>query len=143
MRHVASILKQAPQDVQPPLLGLLAPCQAAAYQEIVGTLLERGFTKEQIDQWDRGPEFELDLTAMWVLTKGGALEAFSDLYLARLDRRKELKTVQVFVNGQWIRPDTAPLGPGVVSYGEPDWAAQGGVFNWPSPDEVSTRPIRW
>ena len=94
----------------------------SAYQEILGRLLRRGFTKAQIDLWDRGREFQQSLGVYFALVNGGAYQGYDTLTIDRLDRRCELDTVLVFVAGVWVIP---PAGnPGLVTTG-------GGVSDWP------------
>ena len=121
---------------------IVAQANAAAYQEVLGALLQRGFTKAQADGWDRRVEFQRDLMTYWALVNGGALESFSDLFIRSLDRRKELKEVQVFVGGAYVNPLAGINAPGVCSFGG---ASPGGtVFNWPDPDDANLgNPTRW
>lgn len=75
---------------------LVKECHASAYYDVRGALLQRGFTAAQVDAWDRGAEFERDLTLYWCLVRGGLqVHAISAEQLDRLDRRKELETVLV------------------------------------------------
>ena len=134
---VAITLKKTPDELvgsAPYWAALVQQAHVSAYQDVVGRLLARGFSKGQVDAWDRGAEFERDLTVFWALTRGGMLEAFSDLSMKPMDRRKELDTVQVFVRGVYINPDSGQHGPGLCSYGSINDARMG-IFNGPAPPE--------
>jgi hypothetical protein len=77
-------------------------CQEAhlsAYRDVRGALLMRGFAPGQIDQWDRGAEFERDLGLYWALVRGSNVHSFDQTAIDRLDRRKELETVMVELAG--------------------------------------------
>ncbi len=123
---------------------LVNEANRAAYQEVLGNLLQRGFTKAQVDAWDRRVEFQRDMMLYWSLTKGGALEGFSDLFIRALDRRKELKEVQVFVSGAYVNPLAGINAPGVCSFGPSSGTAAGTIWNWPDPDDDRlNQPTRW
>lgn len=113
----------------------------AGYQDVLGALLARGFSKAQVDAWDRLGEFHLSQALYWALVNGGATldQAHPDA-LKALDRREDLKSVLVFANGVWVQP---PAGnPGLVVTAGPD--ASGGVFSWPDPDDSNLgRPTVW
>ena len=86
---------------------------AAAYQDIFNALIRRGFTPAQIAAWDRGPEFENHIALFWCLVNGGGLQQYDPTYIKMLDRRPELRTVEVSNNGVWQSPGIAPpSGPG-------------------------------
>lgn len=48
---------------------IITSSRLAAYRQIVGHFLGLGFTKTQIDEWDRGADFELHLAQYAVLIK--------------------------------------------------------------------------
>jgi hypothetical protein len=103
----------------------------SAYQEVCGQLLVRGFLIAQIDAWDRLLEFVSDQMLFFSLVRGGVLEAFSSEYLKLIDRREELKTVQVFVSGVYVNPDVGASGPGQVGSGTAVGTGASSVFNYP------------
>lgn len=82
----------------------------AAYYEVLGKLLARGFTQANILAFDRGAEFEKDIALFWCLVRSGAYAGFDGATLQALDRRKELETVLVFVSGVWIQPASGEAG---------------------------------
>ncbi len=113
----------------------------AGYQDMLGALLNRGFSKAQVDAWDRAAEFNLSQSLYWAMVNGGVTldQAHPDA-LKALDRREELKSVLVFVGGVWVQP---PAGnPGLVTTAGPSLA--GGVFAWPDPDDGQLgTPTHW
>lgn len=101
---------------------LITAANIQAYQIIVDTLLQRGWSKTIIDQWDRGAEFQRDIGVWKCLTQGSAMspQQYSNVALSTLDRRSELKTVAVTIGGVWQeageiygQPQT---GPGAISF---------------------------
>ena len=114
---VASTLQKA----SVPLTGfwdeIITAANLSAYWEIVGQLSARGFTKAQIDAWDRGPEFQRALGVFWALNHQAAQAAtdeYSRVNLKEFDRRMELSgnpskgitAVVVTASGVFQRPET-------------------------------------
>lgn len=106
-----------------------------AYYIILDALLQRGWSKTDIDQWDRGFEFQRDIGVWKCLTQGSAMAPtlYSGTALAQLDRREELKRVAVTINGVWKdateiygQPQT---GPGSVIFPNQCWP-NGSVGPW-------------
>lgn len=88
---------------------ILGRSHTSAYWDIVNALLKRGYSKTQIDQWDRGAEFEKDLACFWSLARaaGQNPDAFNEAYLAEgklLDRRAELAEVVFTIGGVIVDP---------------------------------------
>ena len=83
--------------------------RTAAYGFIVNKLLARGFTKAQIDQWDRGEEFETDIGVWWCLERGAAQnpDAQNEAQLAekKLDRRWELDDIVFTIGYAVVEPE--------------------------------------
>ena len=92
-----------------------------AYYDILAAFLIRGYTKAQVDTWDRGAEFQTDLGAFYALTNGAVVfpDGFDDKPLQVLDRRKEL----------WGDKDT-PKTPLMASGAYVDPAGTRGQPNW-------------
>jgi len=88
----------------------------SAYWEIVGRLSARGYSRTQIDAWDRGQEFQRSIGLFWALNHPAAI-APADEYgrdnLKYFDRRDELsgnasagiEAVQVTIDGEFQSPE--------------------------------------
>lgn len=112
---------------------------ARAYNTILGTLLARGYTKAQVDSWDRGGEFESDLTVYFALSWGGATESLDPAKLAAFDRREELKEAQVYAAGVLLDPAGSA---GQVTTGTYSTAED--TFVWPDPEDPQKGQVaRW
>lgn len=86
----------------------------AAYADIIGALLARGYTAAQIATWDARKTFQLHQGMFWALYGAkGADDPDSERW-AKFDRREELKTVALVAGGVII---TDPAKAGAVSYG--------------------------
>lgn len=117
---------------------LVARCHVAAYQEIVGALLARGFTQAQIDAWDRGTEFERHLALYFCFTWPQGAGQF-DLNAVKLwDRREELKAVQIYYGGAAVDPSASP---GTIGAGR--IRTDVGVFNPIGIDDDNPAPMQW
>jgi hypothetical protein len=115
---------------------------AWAYNEIVSRLLARGFTQAQIAAWDRGAEFEQDLTIYRAMARGAMTEEnVTAEFIGMFDRReeltgnpsKDLKPVLVANAGVWQTPADTPGTVGVGAVG-----TAGFVFNFPDPQDPGT-----
>jgi hypothetical protein len=84
--------KSAAERLRPHWDSMIRQGQKAGYNEIVSAFAARGYSKAQIDQWDRGDEFQLDIGAWWALKRLGVVQAdmLGQANLNALDRRKEL-----------------------------------------------------
>ena len=133
LSSLANLLKVAVADLPDYWSAVVTESHTAAVQELYGRLLRRGFTKAQIDAWDRAAEFERDLALYWSMTRGGAYSGFNLETVRALDRRKELDYVQMFVAGKWVQPAEGASGPGTIGVGGPD--SQDSIFEWPDPDD--------
>jgi hypothetical protein len=114
---LANRLKQSPNKMPTYWMEIVTSSHASAYQDIVGAFVARGFNATQINAWDRGIEFERDISLYYCLVAGGVLEVYNG---KELDRRRELLSVQIFVNQVWQKPAAAtdPAGlPGQVMTG--------------------------
>lgn len=112
---VAAALKVDPASLAPYWDNEILRCQESAYKDIRGALLTRGFLAPQVDAWDRGMEFERDLTLFWALARGYGGVPQDMTQLETLDRRKELLTVHVEIAGGTTQVPTAS--PGRISAG--------------------------
>lgn len=127
-QNVDNLLANAPywQDIVP-------DAQVSAYNEIVSHLVNRGFTIDQINAWDRGAEFELSLMKFWALVNGGAAQSYDDKFIKALDRRKDLDTVAVFVGGVFVSPGQTQAG--TINFGQ----RQGFPRTWPGSADSDLR----
>jgi hypothetical protein len=80
-----------------------ADANQKACDEIHAKLQGRGYTKEQIDAWDRRREFNLDIAIYWCLNDYRGTEE-SDGWIRPYDRRKELETVAVLIGRRRVAP---------------------------------------
>jgi hypothetical protein len=78
---------------------LITECNQAAYLDVRGGIIQRGFTSTQADSWDRGKEFQRDIGLYWLLVKGAGLHEYDQKFVQLLDRRNELKSVLIEVAG--------------------------------------------
>jgi hypothetical protein len=140
---VADALKKSLSDLESYWASIAARANVSAYQEVLGSLLARGFTLAQADAWDRLLEFVSDQMLFFSLVRGGVLEAFSSEYLKLIDRREELKTVQVFVSGVYVNPDAGSSGPGQVGQGTAVGTGTGSMFSFPGDTFASTDEMRF
>lgn len=74
-----------------------------AANEVTSAMVKRGFTAAQAASWDRAKEFSRDIALYWALVKGSATKAYDQQAIDKLDRRKELLTVDVLIGG--VEPD--------------------------------------
>lgn len=112
---LAAHLKLANATALPSQIDVVADqCVQAGYQEIVSRLLDRGFTQAQIDDWDRNAEFNRDL-AMWFVLRHVAESDDGDLWPQKFDRREELESVVVVVDGEVQEPGSSARR---IGYGE-------------------------
>lgn len=141
-KSLAGVLRQSVDDLDPDVWDqTISDAHQAAFREVRGILLARGFTDQQISDFDDGQFFERRLSLFFLASMGSIAEGY-DLTAAKLmDCRKDIAACQVFIRGVWVKPETAPTGPGTVNTGgpKPDNCGRGGSSMVPSnPNE-----IRW
>jgi len=127
-------------DLPPYWDDVVSRCHTAAYQEVVGALLARGFSKSVIDTWDRGSEFERSIALYFCATSPQGIGSF-DLNAVKLwDKREDLKAVQVYTSGTAVDPSEQP---GTVGSGRMN--DQRGIFNPISQtgEDDNPYPMRW
>ncbi len=117
---------------------VIEDAHVAAYQEIQGRLLARGFTTAQVVLWDRGAEFEKHLTIYWSLINGGGTTAMDDRFVKMYDRRNDLNSVLVSVSGVFITPGDTP---GTIEIGAEDTSND--LFSLDQTDDRRGKPTRW
>lgn len=132
---VADLLKVSLGSLPDHVRQVARRAHARAYNLIVRTLVGRGFTKAQVDQWDEGEDVERDLAAFLVGTTAGVIQKYKldPKVVEVLDRREDLKTTPVLmISGEPVNPA------GTVSLpraGELD--TTGDIFVWPDPDDAN------
>lgn len=100
LAKVKNLLKKAGSATIPTAVsGNITAYNQKAYDEIIAALTGRGFSAANVAGWDRGAEFNTDLACWWAITDAGVTESFDDRELTKLDRRPELKNIQVTVGG--------------------------------------------
>jgi len=98
----------------------------SAYNDIVSRFARRGYSKAQIDRWDRGLEYQLDIGVWYCLQKLATMQPeYHTQSLQWFDRRMEISGNEIqgltleplIVNGEIVTPDKKY---GQVSTGEFD-----------------------
>lgn len=93
---------------------LIARSNVAAYNFIRAKLLDRGFTGDQIDNWDQREEYNLDLACCQLLRTATQFNADSDVR-DQFCRSDELEDLPILVSGVLTDPTSSSGG---VSYGD-------------------------
>lgn len=106
--------------------GIIEQANVKAAGIIYRTLIGRGYTPDQIDQWDARQEYNRDLAIYWALVGGCGLGTYNDTFVEKFNRIKELDKVAITVGGVLVlpNPDTDP-NDGIEGGG----AVSGGQFN--------------
>jgi hypothetical protein len=107
--RLAALLKKGsdtgPSGLQPYWDVIVTDSHQSAWNEIVRRLAMRGHSLGQINTWDAGSEFEIDISLFWCLTKGAGLHGYDDKFITKLDRRDELDDVIITSGGSIVVPD--------------------------------------
>jgi hypothetical protein len=105
--------------------------QKSAYNQIVGVLSSRGYSLNQIQNWDRGSEFERVIALYWALVSNGVLSQAGQQYVEKFEYYiRMLYTVSVTINGLFVPPD--------LQYGQPNVGfhnTANDVFIFPDPND--------
>ncbi len=128
MDALADVIKQDVGSLAGYWAGHCQRASAFAYQEARDGLLSRGFLIAHVTGWDRLFEFTVELAVWKALHLGGAYDAVPKETLEGLDRREDLKSVLVYVNGIWIKPVGDQ--PGLAASAGPTVAQNSGVFRF-------------
>ncbi len=117
-----------------------------AYNEIYSALIGRGYSASQIAAWDRGEEFESDLTVWFAISKSSSATPLNQKVFSIFDRRADLQAVPIVNAGVLQAP--AEGSQGTIHTGAP--ATDTDVFVWPptdgstpSPADELGQPTRW
>ena len=110
---------------------IVTAANAKAYLTILTALQNRGWRYDVVNQWDRGVEFQRSIGIWYAIQEVASLapDKYSHVALTALDRREELKTTNLTINGVWQDPTEI--------YGQP----QTGVENQSGMDEYVTRQV--
>lgn len=109
---LADMLKKSVSDLSAYWDRIITEANRSATDDITYRLMARGYSVAQIDQWDQRVTFNTDIGLFWALTRGGGLGDYPDLWVNKLDRRKELDTIAIFAGGVVILPGADSDGSG-------------------------------
>jgi hypothetical protein len=142
LAFVADMLKVAVANLPGYYAASLVPRgHLSGYQEVLGILLRRGFTMAQALGFDRLGEFEQSLSLFFILSDAGTYRRVDDRTLEALDRRKELETVVVFINGLPVAPLDASDATDLAGQGDLDTSQD--LFVMDSDDPRIGQVTRW
>jgi len=96
---VADAMKQPVTSLAPAWDRIKVDANQEAYKDIVGILLNRGFTQAQIDAWDRGAAMQRLQGLYWAFVHGAGLHNFDDRWVNKYDQRANLESVAVSSGG--------------------------------------------
>jgi hypothetical protein len=139
-QSVSDILKYASVGGLPTYAAnVVTEAHAAAYNEMLGRLLNRGYTLAQITSWDQGVFYERMLSIYFVMVNVAGTGDYSDLWIKQYDRRKDLDTVLISIGGVFVQPVEGQ--PGTCSVGTESTAAD--VTAWMNPNNDCGGGGRW
>ncbi len=107
----ANAIKQQVETLPERYIEIVERSNGSAAADITSALTGRGYTIDQIDNWDRRVEFNEDLGVFWSLVRAVGTSTYSDVILKNLDRRKELMTVQITTDGAIVDPGAGTSDP--------------------------------
>lgn len=107
---------------------VVTEAHAAAYNEVVGRLLARGYTLAQITAWDQGVFYERQITLFFCMVNLAGTFGYDEKWIAMYDRRKDLATVMLSIGGTFVSPQSVD-GSGTVGGGVENTAND--IFVWP------------
>jgi hypothetical protein len=114
LAHVQAVLAVEALDPATPWTAIAHYANVAAYGQIRRALMLRGLSQAQVDSWDDGAEYQLDLGLFWALTKGGCTKDYDQKFIQALDRRDELKTAYLTTGGAPVVPATSRVARGAM-----------------------------
>lgn len=120
-QDVADILKEADvANLEPRWDRQIPRAISTAYADLTGTLLGKGYTIEQLDQWDNREQFNRQQALFWLYTESGLGIGNDDKEINKLDRRKELaESTTIMINGVPVAPGSTDsvggVGGGLIS----------------------------
>ena len=112
----AEALQQANITNLPPQMpNICAQSQSWAYQTIVSELAAKGYTLAQIQGWDAGKDYELNLALWAIFRRNAAMQGVEERTIGMFDVRKDLKELPGLVSGgvfQYPQGDAGTVGIG-------------------------------
>ncbi len=110
-RSLADALNIADESALPPRWdGIIDEAVTFSANEVSGVLESRGFSVANVAAWDRLFEVTRDLALWRTIVMGGIYNSFDANVIKTLDRRAELHTILVAVNGIYLKPALADAG---------------------------------
>ena len=101
----ARLKRQDPVVLESWWTALVTDANVSAYAEIVTHLLARGYSKAQIDTWDRGAEFQGYIGLYFLYRDGAGLEGYDDKWVEKLKYYLDsLATVPIAVGDVLLVP---------------------------------------
>lgn len=136
LQAIADTLQKQIGNLQPYWTNIANAAQQWAYDLILQTFAQRGYTVSQIAAWDYGADWELNLSLWAALRRAAALQAVDDRLLGTLDVRKDLAELQgIIAGGIYQYPASTP---GTVGVGNADTSMD--VFVWPPTEQTEDFP---
>ena len=86
---------------------IITDANQSAADYISGALASRGYTAAQVRGWDAARTYNIDIGLFWCLIKGGVTKAYDETFIKELDRRLELATADVVIDGELVVPGTS------------------------------------
>lgn len=102
---VTACLKKAEMEVDSPWQDIVARANRKAKGQIKRSLVARGYSVAQVEDWEDLQEFNENLGLYWALTLGGVAADFDDKFIKSLDRAEELARVMVLIDSELAAPD--------------------------------------
>ncbi len=113
-----------------------------AIGEVRRKLYRRGFTADNVSDWDQLNELTLDLGTWKTIMLSGLYTTLDARVIDSLDRRKELDDILVFVDDLWIQPEAGQAGTTTTS--GPLLDDPGSTFNYQGGESNDPdHGIRW
>jgi hypothetical protein len=83
----------------------------AAYRDLSGILLGKGYTIDQLDSWDFRVSYSNDQALFWLMTRTSLGMGYDDKEINKLDHRKELlESATIMIAGAPVAPGSASAG---------------------------------
>jgi hypothetical protein len=138
-QSVADLLKVTLANLPAYAANVVTEAHAAAFAEIQGRLLNRGYTLAQITSWDQGAFYERQISLYFIMVNVAGTGDYSDLWVKQYDRRKDLDTVLISIGGIFVQPVEGQ--PGTCSIGTESTATD--ATAWLNPNNDRGNGSRW